>query len=72
MSTSITAKRLAHVRQVREKWDKYLRGPELKPSSKGPKYKKPLLLDQRTNRLSFKRARKIARLQAVDDPNTVR
>lgn len=27
--------------QVREKWEKYLRGPDPKPSSKGPKHKKP-------------------------------
>lgn len=27
--------------QAREKWEKYLRGPEPKPASKGPKHKKP-------------------------------
>ena len=27
--------------QVREKWEKYLRGSELKPSSKGPMHKNP-------------------------------
>lgn len=28
--------------KVREKWEKYLRGPEHKPSGKGPKHKKPV------------------------------